>query len=404
MRYDVIVIGAGPAGSMAARECAARGLSVIVLDKATFPRDKPCGGGVTVRAANLLPFDLSGVIERRIFSVRFSLCQSRAFTRRASTPLTYLTQRSRLDTFLVEHALAAGARLLERVSIRSVERFPCHVLVRAGQETFEGRTLVGADGVNGQTAKLVGLAVSHRMGIALEGNITPRGGIPRVWEDAMGIDVGSVPGGYGWVFPRGDHLNIGVGGVGHVGPGLRAHLWRLTGSYGFNPETMWGVRGYRLPIRSSSAPLVDGNVLLVGDAAGLVDPLTGEGIYAALWSGHVAGKHLAAYLSGEVADLRGYEREVVQDLVPELESADRCHAVVHLAPTAFVRSIQYLPAAWGLLCAILRGEQTYVGFRRRRRAMSFGIDLISSWVRAVQAEPQQSPVSTPKEVIHPETG
>ncbi len=116
MRYDVIVVGAGPGGSTAARECAERGLSTLLLDKASFPRDKPCGGGVNIRAARLLPFDLAPVVEREIYGIRFSLRLSGAYTRRADAPLTYLTQRSRLDHYLVERAVAAGAKLTRPVA------------------------------------------------------------------------------------------------------------------------------------------------------------------------------------------------------------------------------------------------------------------------------------------------
>src|SRR5579884_1979732 len=105
MRYDVVVVGAGPAGSTAARECAQRGLSVLLLDRAEFPRDKPCGGGVNVRTARLLPFDIAPVTERTIFGLRVSVKGGGAFDRLSEEPLSYLTQRRRLDAFLMEKAI-----------------------------------------------------------------------------------------------------------------------------------------------------------------------------------------------------------------------------------------------------------------------------------------------------------
>src|SRR5215213_10820621 len=93
--YDVIVAGGGPGGSTAAREAAAAGARVLLLDRAAFPREKPCGGGVNVRAAALLPFDLAPVVERTVTGVRFSLRMRGDFTRRYGRPLTYMTQRSR---------------------------------------------------------------------------------------------------------------------------------------------------------------------------------------------------------------------------------------------------------------------------------------------------------------------
>ena len=109
MRYDAIVVGAGPAGSTAARTRAREGASVLLLDRARFPRDKPCGGGVTVRAASCQDVDLTPVVERTISGARFSLQLGPAFERRYDEPLTYMTQRSRLDAHIVAAAIGAGA-------------------------------------------------------------------------------------------------------------------------------------------------------------------------------------------------------------------------------------------------------------------------------------------------------
>ena len=108
-KYDAIVAGAGPAGSTTARLLAERGASVLLLDKHRFPRDKPCGGGVTLRAASIQDVDLTPVIERIVHGVRFSLRLGESFDRSYSKPLTYMTQRCRLDSLLAERAAEAGA-------------------------------------------------------------------------------------------------------------------------------------------------------------------------------------------------------------------------------------------------------------------------------------------------------
>ena len=171
MRYDVIVVGAGPAGSTAAREAAARGLSVLLLDKAEFPRDKPCGG-VNVRTQRLLPFALGSVAERAIHGMRITLRQGRGFTRSYPEPVAHLTQRRRLDAFLVEEAVAAGSVLRERAALKAIERRGDGVLVWVEGAAFEGRALVGADGANGRTARLCGLEGERWLVVALEGNVT----------------------------------------------------------------------------------------------------------------------------------------------------------------------------------------------------------------------------------------
>lgn len=403
MRYDVIVVGAGPAGSTAARESAARGLSVLLLDKAEFPRDKPCGGGVNLRTVQLTPFDLAPVTERVIYGLKASVRQSAEFTRYSPRPLTYLTQRSRLDAFLVARAIEAGATLRQRTPIRGVERQGSHVVVRAGNETFEGRTLVAADGANGRTARLSGLEVGRYLHIALEGNITPTGGFPAEWEDVLGLDVGSIPGGYGWIFPKGDHLNIGVGGWLHTGPSLRRRLDRLTRYYGYDPVDLWGVRGHHLPVRRPEAPLVDGNVLLVGDAAGLLDPLTGEGIYAAVWSGEVAARRLSAYLDGREIDLLGYRRDIERELIPELSVAHQICDVFHVAPAAFAGIVRRKPVLWNAICRLIRGEDTYLDWMSKLGPAAPGVVLASNLVRVLpllQSRIEMRDPPAPESLLH----
>lgn len=383
MLYDVIVAGAGPGGSSVAHDCAAAGMSVLLLDRMQFPRDKPCGGGVSQHTADLFPFSIESVIERVILGMHISVRMRPGFTRRASRPLGYLTQRRRLDTFLAEQAWAAGALFRDGAPVRGVERNTDHVVVRAGAEVYRGRTLVAADGANGPTARLAGLAVPRWLAVALEGNVTPSADFPGAWADTFGMDIGGIPGGYGWIFPKLDHLNIGVGGRYSVGPTLRSRLDTLTRFYGFNPRDVWGTRGHPLPVRHPHAPLRAGNVLLVGDAAGLVDPVSGEGIYYAVRSGQIAARHLHAYLGGQARDLSGYEMEVRRDLLPNLHDALRVHDLFHLAPAVYAELVKRSPWAWDVVCKIVRGDLEYTGMTHRVPLLGLGFDLISDAVRAV---------------------
>jgi flavin-dependent dehydrogenase len=114
------------------------------------------------------------------------------------------------------------------------------------------------------------------------------------YEGSAWIELGTVPGGYGWVFPKGDHANLGVGGALEEGPRLRDHLDRLARAHGVDPSALEDVRGHRIPMRRLGIPASRGRVLLVGDAAGLVDPLTGDGIYEAFVSGRLAAEAILA--------------------------------------------------------------------------------------------------------------
>lgn len=371
MRYDVIVVGSGPAGSTVARECAVRGMSVLLLDKATFPRDKPCGGGITLRAARLLPFDLAPIVERSICGLDLTFSRRRGFTRDADQPLFYLTQRSRFDHFLLEQAIKAGAALRERTLLREIERDRSRVIVRAGNETFEGRTLVAADGAQGETAKRAGLTVPRWRILAMEGNITPKGRFPERWQNRVGIDLGAEPGGYHWLFPKGVHLNIGIGGLPSIGSTLRHKFEEAVRAYGFDPGELWGIRAAPLPVRRPDTPLIDGNLLLVGDAAGLIDLLTGEGIYGAIWSGRAAAQHLASYLDGKTSDLKGYRQAVERELIPELQIAFQMWSFFHLAPATLANLLWNRSAGklsrligWTRFCRLTQGEDQYRDLKR----------------------------------------
>lgn len=382
MDYDVIVVGAGPAGSTTARESAARGMSVLLLDRAEFPRDKPCGGGVNVHTAQLLPFDLRPVVERTIFELEVSVRAKPGYVRRSAEPLSYMTQRRKLDAFLVEQAIERGVTFRERAPLRDVEQDKNWITVRAGSGVFRGRALIGADGANGKTARLTGVPVERTLGIALEGNVDLDSGHADRWRQRYAVDVGSAPGGYGWLFPKANHANIGVGGNWPVGPSLRERLERLTCFYGFSPDALSGVNGHPLPVYRPGTSVQKGNVALVGDAAGFVDPLTGEGIFSAVRSGQIAARHLASYVSGAVDDLSGYGRDIEKDVIADLLVSIQLHQIFHLAPPVAAEIVKRSSRAWRLVCGLLTGRTAYVDVKQRSRTLAHAIDVLAAVGRA----------------------
>lgn len=390
MIYDVVVVGAGPAGSTAARECASAGLKVVVADKAEFPRDKPCGGGVTIRASKLLPFDIPPVVERTIYGVRFTARPLTNFTRRAYEPLTFLTQRRHLDSFLLDQAERAGVQVRQRFSVRQVEQNGKTVTVRAGSEALEGRLVIAADGSNGMTPRLAGVPAPRWRGVALEGNASIEGKFPDPWRDVMGVDFSHMEGGYGWLFPKGDHVNIGVGGWHGAGPTLRRRLADLSRDYGFPFDSLWGLRGHTLPVRKPGAPLVGSRVALVGDAAGFLDPFTGEGIFAAMWSGRAAARRALEFLTGDASALDAYADDVETELVPDLRVSRKLYDLFHLQPWLWTQGVR-APGIWGLACRLLTGDQTYSGASRGSGWASSGLSLVYEGLKlASQTAPPQA--------------
>jgi len=249
-RFDAIVIGAGPAGSTAAFRLSRAGARVLLLDRERFPRDKPCGGGLTYRAVRELPFTVEPVVEDTVRHVRLGFRYERSIERHTEGPLILMTQRRRLDAHLADQAVAAGADFRDGVRATALEADERSVTVRFGGSAATAPVAIGADGVNGLTVRALGLQGDRAHGVALEGNVDHS----HAREDYRGravVELGAVPGGYAWVFPKGDHVNVGVGGWESEGPRLREHLERACSEYGVPAERLESVRGFRLPMRAA---------------------------------------------------------------------------------------------------------------------------------------------------------
>ena len=354
-RWDAIVVGAGPAGSTTAYRLAAAGASVLLLDRARFPRDKPCGGGVTIRAARLLPFGLDPVVEDVVRRVEFRLSYGRSFERSGKRTLALMTQRRRLDHFLAEQAVAAGAEFRDGAKVTAVEVGDAGVAVEAGGERMEGSVLVGADGVNGVVARAVGLGGNRAVGVALEGNL-PSGKVDAErYRGRVVLELGVVPGGYASFFAKDDHVDFGVGGWASEGPRLRHLLRRLCDEHGVLVEDRVDLRGYRLPCRAPDSRVARGRVLLVGDAAGLVDPLTGDGMYEAFLSGKLAAEHVVELLGGRAPSLEPYDARVSALLARHLWAAWGVKAALDRFPRATF-ALGRTRLVWRAVERVVRGE------------------------------------------------
>jgi geranylgeranyl reductase family protein len=354
-RYDAIVVGAGPAGSTCAHRLASAGANVLVLDRARFPRDKPCGGGLTGRAARLLPFSVDPVVEDVVTSVRMRLRFGGWFERGDGEPLVLMTQRLRLDAYLLEQAVCAGAEVRDSLKVERAQAGPEGVEVTAGGERLHAAALVGADGVNGICSRALRLGGNQAVGVAMEGNV----GYDRLrTDDYRGravLELGVLPGGYGWVFPKGDHVNVGLGGWEREGPRLRERLRDLCAAHGISYDDLEGLRGYRLPLRSPSSRLARGRAAIVGDAAGLVDPVSGDGIFEAFLSGKLASEAVLDLLAGRAEGLEPYGERLTRTLATHLWASWGVKAALDRFPRVTFR-IARSRVVWRTVERLIRGD------------------------------------------------
>jgi geranylgeranyl reductase family protein len=349
-RFDVVVVGAGPAGSTAAYRLARAGASVLLADRAGFPRDKPCGGGLTDRAVAQIPFDVAPVVEDAVCTFELGLRYERRFERRSASPLILMTQRRRLDAYLAEQAAVAGADFRDGVRVDVIENAEKGVTLTVGGSRVTAGALIGADGVNGTTARSVGLDGGHDHAVALEGNVPLEALDEERFRGRVLVELGTVPGGYAWVFPKSDHVNVGVGGWLREGPRLRTHLSRVCREYGIPEDRLEETRGYRLPMRHAGSSPATGRTLLVGDAAGLVDPLSGDGMYEAFLSARLATDAVLA------DELDGYAPALARALGPHAAASWGAKVALERFPR-LTYGIARVPITWRAIESQLRSAR-----------------------------------------------
>lgn len=360
--YDVIVVGTGPAGSTAAYELARGGMRALLVEKARLPRYKTCGGGITFKSAAALPFSIEPAVERTLHKVDFSWKTGSPYVVQSKAPLVYMVQRSCFDQFLAEKAVQVGATLMDETAVRSVEADGRGATVYTNRGAFTADYLVGADGATGRVARSLGL-MSGRMALAaLESEYEVESGTMAYWQDKIGLDLGVLRATYGWVFPKGDHLSVGVGGLptfDDYGSRLRQYDEKHTAARAPGIKRVIRSHGYLLPCRLPGAPVQKGRALLVGDAAGLVEAFTGEGIYWAIRSAQIAARSVL-----KVAPALDYSRQLEVALMPDLRSARRWLKIYMLAPRACYSLPKHVPLFWEAVCAIVRGESHFVDIKR----------------------------------------
>ena len=318
--YDVIVVGSGPAGSTAAWQLAKAGVTVAVLEKAALPRYKTCGGGIIGRALQALPLDVRHVVQQDCHAAQLNIFPAGlSFTTHRRTPIVSMTMRDQFDFALLSAAQTAGATVRHRCALEDISHCGDGVTVRTNVGTMKAKFVIAADGALSTVARKMGMADGRVLMPALEYEVTvPPDQLDRFCGIAR-FDVGLLPHGYGWMFPKQKHLSIGVLSTTQRGGDLKQAIGRYLHLLGCGSASQVQRHGFVIPVRPRTGAFVGQGVLLTGDAAGFADPVTGEGISFAVRSGLMAAHSLIDGRFEEEAVRHTYTQSLAETILPELQ-------------------------------------------------------------------------------------
>lgn len=360
--WDVVVLGAGPAGLNAAHAATGLGARTLVLDRARHPRYKTCGGGLLGLSLNSVGPELAIPVRARVSTVSFSYRGKWQYVKTDRTgAVLSMVDRSEFDAALRDAVESSGAVIREKALVRSVVQpaaggGACVVL--ADGESISARTVIGADGSAGVSARHVGVRY-RQTDLGLEYELPADGALAATWRNRVHLDWGAIPGSYGWLFPKGDFLTVGVIAERGDPAGTRAYLSHLVRFLGLAHLEPAHDSGHLTRCRTTESPLVRGSVIVAGDAAGLLEPCTREGISYALRSGTLAGVAAAkAALSADLAPLAEYERQVRLTLGREMHAGYLLYGAFKRHP-ALLHLAMATPPGWRTFAKICRSESSF---------------------------------------------
>jgi geranylgeranyl reductase family protein len=359
--FDVAIIGSGPAGASAAVKLAERGISTVIIEKEILPRYKTCGGGFAYRGRSKMPFDVSEVVEKEFFRVDafFKKSGVHVFSER-SAPVISMVMRDDFDKFLVDKAKEKGITLLENHKLKDIT-FEENIVLHTSQGVINTKFVIAADGALSATAKLTGWEETRLLIPALEYEVEVHKEDFERLSKSVRLDFDVIPMGYGWSFPKKNHLSIGLASFRKVKVDFK-QLYReyLKDTLGIKEVISEKMHGFQIPVSPRTDGFVKKNVFLVGDAAGFADPLTAEGISNAIFSGIMAAEsiiegNLDSELSAEI-----YTTKLNETLIPELKTGLRLSKLFY--ENEKIRNFlikKYGDKICEIMTQILMGERTY---------------------------------------------
>ncbi len=384
-RYDVIVIGMGPAGSMTARGLAGKGLRVLAIDKERFPRFKSCGGCVSIKVDAIADFDFSSEVIDTVNGIDFSYRSQRPLSVISARPIAYNVERPSFDEFLAKKAVEAGAEFMEGLRVNSVVDRGDRVEVETAESSYEASFVVGAGGASDVVGRnILGLDYRHcHLSITSEVDATPQ-----EIESLRGrclVDFGIIPHGYAWIFPKKDRYSIGIAGMRpELTSSVKDYFAQFCKTHPLLKDKEIGkTSGWTIPVYHDSQVVHKGRAMVAGDAAHMVDPFLGEGIYYAMRSGQLAAEAVVAAIEEGRPDLSRYDSLLEAELYPDFRACASLVKLIYGHPRLFYAALERQPGLMQKYYDVLTGQQSCEEFYKglKRKVVKKPWKVLSKWLR-----------------------
>lgn len=386
-QYDVVIVGAGPAGSTAAYILSRKGYNILLLDKEHFPRKKLCGGCLTAKTPWLLNRLFNepeeSLIKNNIIDFKSFRFDVRYKTKVLVSPISPLpfcfVHRQVYDAFLLQKAKEAGAEVWEGEKVTDIGETANNTGSELTLTTSRGRLIktkfiVGADGANStvrtkllRQKKINGSRWHRNLAYCLEIFLARQGDFKTLEYPILSF--GYLRYGYSWVFPNKNRLVVGIGGLKRKNKNLTGKFQKFLSDYNLGGIDSKKIQGYPLPFGNSLSTPGYKNILLVGDAAGLVDPMLGEGIYQAHKSGELAAAAIIEALENQTPGepVTNYTDLLQKHLMTEFVYARRFRWFLYnpLSHILNFRHVKLMDRYFGKLSEVVHGSRTYKWFKKK---------------------------------------
>ena len=318
--FDVAIIGSGPSGASAAFKLAENGISTVIIEKEILPRYKTCGGGFVYRGRRKMPFDISSVVDREFSKIDIYFDSADIhLTAEREEPIVSMIMRDQFDNLIVEKAKEFGVTLLQDHKLENITFGELNTL-HTSKGDIQAKFIIAADGALGRTAKMTGWEETRHLIPALEYEVEVH---PEDFErlsKEVRFDFDAVPLGYGWSFPKKNHLSLGVASTGRKKIDLKKYYREYLKTLGIDSVISEEFHGFQIPVSPRTDGFVRKNVFLTGDAAGFADPITAEGISNAILSGVYAAEAMIEGKLDSKSCEEIYLSKISKVLLPELNT------------------------------------------------------------------------------------